>query len=156
MKTIHWLYTVTILLFITGVGFVVVGAKTSQHSSSLVTPIASMKEIMNGMVEPGSEAVFNAVQTTVTKQGTEEKKPKDEAEWQALTNKAALLVEAGSLMLVDGRLKDKGDWVKFTQEYITASKAALDAARARKADGVFNAGEAIDKSCDVCHMKYQK
>ena len=153
---IHWLYLVSVLLFVTGVGLVVTSARASRRSSSLVTPIASMKEIMNGMVTPASDAVFAAVSTSVTKQGTEEKAPKDDAEWQALANKAAMLVEAGNLMLVDGRLKDKGDWVKLTQAYIDASKVALDAARAHKPDAIYASGEAIDKSCDACHEKYEK
>jgi hypothetical protein len=156
MRTIHWLYLVSVLLFITGVSFVVVGAKASQRSSSLVTPIASIKEIMNGMVVPASDAVFAAVSTSVTKQGVEEKAPKNDAEWQALANKAAMLVESGNLMLVDGRMKDKGDWVKLSQAFIDASKVALDGARAHKADAVFASGEAIDKICDSCHEKYQK
>jgi cytochrome c556 len=156
MRTIHWLYLVSVLLFVAGVSFVVVGAKASQRSSSLVTPIASIKEIMNGMITPASDAVFAAVSTSVTKAGIEEKAPKNDAEWQALTNQAAMLVEAGNLMLVDGRLKDKGEWVKLSQTFIDASKVALDGARARKADAVFASGEAIDKICDSCHEKYQK
>jgi cytochrome c556 len=156
MRTIHWLYFVTVLLFVTSVGLVVASAKASQHSSSLVTPVASMKEIMNGMVTPASTAVFNAVGTTYTTQGIEEKAPKSDREWQDLTNNAAMLVEAGNLMLVDGRLKDKGDWVKLSQAFINAAKVALDAARAHKTDGVFASGEAIDGSCDRCHEKYQK
>jgi cytochrome c556 len=156
MRTIHWLYLVSVLLFVAGVSFVVVGAKASQRSSSLVTPIASIKEIMNGMITPASDAVFAAVSTSVTKAGIEEKAPKNDAEWQALTNQAAMLVEAGNLMLVDGRLKDKGEWVKLSQTFIDASKVALDGARARKADVVFASGEAIDKICDSCHEKYQK
>jgi hypothetical protein len=156
VRSIHWLYLVTVVLFVSGVGLVVVGARASQRSSSLVTPIASMQEIMSGMVVPASDAVFAAVSVSVTKEGTEEKAPKTDAEWQALTGRAAMLVEAGNLMLVNGRLKDKGDWVKFTQTYIDAAKVALDAARSHKPDGVYAAGEAIDKSCDTCHEQYQK
>jgi hypothetical protein len=156
MRTIDWLYVLSVLLFVSGVGFVIAGAKASQRSSSLVTPIASIKEIMNGMVTPASNAVFAAVSVTVTKQGTEAKAPKTEEEWQTLVGHAATLVESGILLLVDGRMKDKGDWVKMTQGYIAASKAALDAARGHNADGVFASGEAIDKSCDTCHQKYQK
>jgi hypothetical protein len=99
MRTIHWFYLVSVLLFVIGVGLVVVGAKASQRSSSLHA--ASMKEIMSGMVVPASDAVFAAVSTSVTKQGVEEKAPKNDAEWQALANKAAMLVESGNLMLVD-------------------------------------------------------
>jgi hypothetical protein len=156
MRTIHWLYVVTLLLFVTSVGFVVTSAKASQRSSSLVTPLASIKEIMNGMVAPGSNAVFAAVSSTYTTHGVEEKAPKSDEEWQTLTNYAAMLVESGNLMLVDGRMKDKGEWVKLSQAFIDAGKVALDAARARKTDGVFASGEAIDGSCDRCHEKYQK
>jgi len=156
MRVIHWLYLVTVLMFVSSVGLVVTSAKASRRSSSLVTPLASMKEIMNGMVTPGSNAVFNAVSTSVTKEGIVEKAPKTEEEWQALANNAAMLVESGNLMLVDGRMKDKGDWVKLTQVFIDASKVALDAARAHNKDGVYMSGEAIDASCDRCHEKYQK
>jgi hypothetical protein len=156
IRTIHWLYVVTVLLFVASVGLVVTSAKASQRSSSLVTPLASMKEIMNGMVTPASNAVFNSVGTTITIQGVEEKAPKTDEEWQNLSNQAAILVESGNLMLVDGRMRDKGDWVKLSQAFIAAAKVALDAARAHKTDAVFASGGDIDGSCDRCHEKYEK
>lgn len=156
MKTIHWLYVITILLFVTSVGLVIVSARAAQRSAAFVTPIASTKEIMNGMVEPASTAVFNAVSTSITAKGAEEIAPKNDQEWQAVTDKAAMLVESANLLMIGSRIRDKGEWIRQSQAFMDASRVALDAARARRADALFAAGEAIDKSCDRCHEKYQK
>src|SRR5260221_10186964 len=102
MRVTSWLYAVSVLLFVSGIGLVITSARVSpRRSSSLATPIASMKEIMNGMVTPASDAVFAAVSVIVTKEGTEEKEPKTDAEWQTLVGQAATLVEVGNLLLVD-------------------------------------------------------
>jgi cytochrome c556 len=67
-----------------------------------------------------------------------------------------MLVESANLLMIGSRLRDKGDWVRLSQSFMDASRAALDAARARRADALFASGEAIDRSCDRCHEKYQK
>jgi hypothetical protein len=100
--------------------------------------------------------VFDSVSVTTTKDGTEERMPRTDAEWDAVGNAAAALIESGNLLLMPGRAVDAGDWVKMSQALMEASTVALEATKAKSVDQLFESGEAINESCDTCHTKYQR
>ena len=161
MRTIHWLLVVAVALFVSGVGFVIAGARAARRAPAAVSavamvPVASVKQIMKGIVGPAATAVFNSVSTTVSAKGREEKAPQTDEEWEALGNSAAALVESGNLMLMGSRAVDKGDWVKMSQALIDAGKLTLRATQEKNADHVLAAGEAVYTSCDNCHLRYQR
>ena len=66
-------------------------------------PTASVEDIMRAMVDPSADAMWDAVVTTVTEAGVEEVRPRTEEDWWALERGAIMLVEAGNLLLIDGR-----------------------------------------------------
>src|SRR5262245_8482892 len=116
MRTVHWLFMISVALFVAGIAFIVAAErgrrsapKTEARPVADVRPVASVKQIMAGIVNPATMAVFDAVSTKVTKQGIEEVAPSTEAEWAALGNSGAALAEAGNLMMIDGRAIDNGD-----------------------------------------------
>jgi hypothetical protein len=156
------LFVVSALLFVFGLGFVVVGAREARRTpapvdrSVAVTSVATVKQLMNTIATPASDAIFNSVQTNVTDKGTEEIAPKDDQEWDALGGMAATLAELGNLLLADGRAVDRGDWVKMSQAMTVAAKQAADAAAARNKDGILDAGSAVNLTCDNCHMRYRR
>ena len=163
MKTVFWLYVVSVALFVSGIGFIIVGARESRRAPTTaesvaiaVTPVATVKQIMKGIIGPAATAIFGAVGTTMTATGTEEKAPQTNDEWEALGNSAAALIESGNLLLIGNRAVDNGDWVKMSQAMIASGQNVLKAAQAKSADGVFAAGEAVTISCDSCHHKYQR
>jgi hypothetical protein len=162
MRTIHWLFVVGLALFVCGIGFVIAGAREARRvpvvdaSLPTVTPVASVKQIMKGIVAPAATTVFNSVSTTVTTKGTEEKAPETDAEWEEVGNAAAALSESGNLLLMPGRAIDKGEWVKMSQAMIEAGKGALRATQAKSPEQVLAAGEAVNTSCDNCHRRYQR
>ena len=107
----------------------------------------------------GATVVFNAVSTTVSAKGTEEKAPQTDEEWEAVGNSAAALIESGNLLLMGSRAVDKGDWVKMSQALIEAGKVALKATQAKSADQLLASGEGVNNRaiiCDACHSKYQR
>jgi len=150
-------------LFIAGIGFILAAGRMRQTAPAVsakpvvaVLPVASIKQIMNGIVAPGANAVFNAVSTTVSQKGIEEVFPRNDDEWAALGNSAAGLAEAGNLMLIEGRAVDNGDWVTMSRQLIDAGKLALKAVEAKSTEDVLTAGERVNESCDNCHAKYQR
>ncbi len=159
---VHWLFVVSVALFVSGIGFVIAGARAARQApaaetvAATVTPVASVKQIMQGIVQPAATTVFNAVSFSVTLKGTEEKAPRTEEEWEVVGNSAAALIESGNLLLIGNRAVDKGDWVKMSQAQIDAGKIVLKAVQAKSAEGVLAAGEAVNESCDNCHRKYQR
>ncbi len=160
MRQRHVLFLVSALLFVCGVGFAVAGARASRSAAPLpadpLVPVASVRHIMRGIVDPAATVVFNAVSTTVTATGVEEKAPTTAAEWEAVANSAAALAESGNLLLVGSRAVDHGDWVLWSRKLSEAGTAALKAAEAKDAEGVFASGEAIYEACDTCHSKYER
>jgi len=164
MRTPFPLFTVSALLFIFGIGFVVVGARTARQTPSAakaapapaIAPVASMKQLMNGIVGPSANVVFNAVSTTVSDKGVEEIAPHTDKEWAAVGDAAAAVAEAGNMMMLDGRAIDRGDWMKMSQAMIDAGRQTLKAVEAKSADGVLAAGEPLNVSCDTCHQRYRR
>ncbi len=161
MRTVNWLFVVSVALFISGIGFVIAGARAGRvaqpaEAAVATTPVASVRQIMSGIVAPASAVVYGAVATTVTAKGMEEKVPANDAEWARVADSAAALAESGNLLLMGGRAVDQGDWATISRALIEAADTALKAAEAKSADGVLEAGGAINETCDNCHAKYQR
>src|SRR5581483_8309907 len=149
MKTVHWLFAVGAALFLCGVSFAVAGARALRaapapaRDAAQVTPVASVKQIMKGIVRPAAATVFDAVSTTVTAKGVEEKAPQSEEEWEAVGNAAAALIESGNLLLMGRRVVDTGDWIRMSRAMIEAGQVALKAVEARNADALLASGEGV-------------
>jgi hypothetical protein len=162
VRTVHWLFVVSIALFLSGLGFVIAAARLARQApkaalaDAAVTPVASVKQIMNGIVGPAANRIFGAVGTVISDKGTVEKAPRTDGEWEAVGNDAAALIESGNLILMNGRAIDRGDWVRMSQAMIDAGKVVLRAAQAKNPDKVFESGEAVNESCDNCHQKYKR
>jgi hypothetical protein len=160
MRTVHWLFVLSIALFLCGIGFVIAGARPAREApiapGPALTPVASVTQIMKGIVGPAATVVFDAVSTSVTKDGVEEKAPHTDEEWQTVGNAAAALIESGNLLLIGRRAVDKGDWVKMSNAMIEAAKVTLKATEAKSPDQVLASGEAVNESCDSCHLKYRR
>jgi len=154
------LFTVSALLFVGGIGFVVAGARAMRRpaasEAAALTPVGSVKQIMRGIVDPAATTVFGAVSTTVSAAGVEEKAPTTAAEWDAVADSAAALAEAGNLLLVGSRVVDNGEWTTISRRMIDAGRKALVAAEAKNAADVFASGEVIYETCDSCHSKYRR
>jgi hypothetical protein len=160
MRIVNWFFVVSVALFVFGIGFVVTGARTSRHAApiqpAVTTPVASVKQIMNGIVSPASTVIFNAVSTTVTAKGVEDVAPRNDEEWAAVGNSAAALAEAGNLLMLDGRAVDRGDWITMSKAMIEAGRLSLKAVESKSTDGLLAAGENVNTSCDNCHRRYQR
>jgi hypothetical protein len=161
MRMVHWLFVVSVALFVSGIGFIVAGARTAQRAvpveaAPATTPVATVQQIMRGIVAPAATVVFDSVGTIVSAAGIEERAPKTDEEWAEVGSSAAALVESGNLLVMGDRAVDRDDWLKMSRALADAGLAALKAAEAKNADGILSAGEVINESCDNCHQKYQR
>jgi len=161
MRTLQWLFVVSVALFISGIGFVIAGARAARDSAPVeetpvTTPVATVVQIMNGIVQPNALTVYNAVGSFITAAGTKEVAPQNDDEWAAVGASAAALVESGNLLLLGSRLIDSGDWVTMTRAFMDAAQVALKAADAKDKDAILNAGSDLNETCDTCHAKYQR
>jgi hypothetical protein len=161
MKLVHWLFVVSVLLFVSGIGFVIAGARSARGAPAAaaavqITPIASIKQIMGGIVGPAAGVVFNSVSATVDAKGVEERFPRTDQEWDAVGNSAAALIESGNLLMMGTRALDRGDWMTMSRALMSAGQDVLKAVGAKDKDLVLEYGDALNISCDNCHQKYQR
>jgi hypothetical protein len=160
MRVVHWLFVVSVALFVSGIGFIIAGGRTMRAAAPVhaaaATPVASIKQIMEAIVMPSATVIYKAVGSTWSAGGVEEVAPRNDKEWAAVAGHAAALVESGNLLLMSDRALDNGDWVKMTRQFVDAGKAALKAADSKSVDGILAAGGDLNEACDTCHAKYER
>jgi hypothetical protein len=162
MRTIHWLFGISVALFISGISFIVVGARAEQRAAPAepaapaITPVATVKQLMDGIIQPSATVVFESVGTIVDATGIHEQQPRTDTEWAAVGASAASLVEGANLLLTGDRAVDQGEWVKMARAMADAAMVAVKATEARDAQAVLAAGEPLNASCDACHAQYQR
>src|SRR5213594_3471484 len=78
-------------------------AQKSAQGESEYRTTATIKDIMDSMVDPGSDVIWDSVETIVSAKGTEEKMPRTDEEWKNVRRHAIMLLEATNLLLIPGR-----------------------------------------------------
>ncbi len=119
-------------------------------------PVAEVSQIMKATVGPSSDIVFGAVEIDLDAKGTHERKPETDAQWEQVRNSAITLMETGNLLMMPGRARDGGVWIKQSRALIEAGAMAAKAAETKNARALLDAGHLIDLSCDACHSRYMK
>ncbi len=150
--------------------------------SSPANPVGTVKEIMKGIVDPSSAAIWDAVGTESGPKGVVEKSPKTNEEWAKLEGNALMLAEVANLLKMPGRHvakteeansktaadapeltpvqieekinKDRAAWDKRADALQETAVKAMAAAKKHDKDGVLNVGEEIDNACESCHKIY--
>lgn len=117
-------------------------------------PVADTKLLMQSVVDPNADVIWDAVKTINTPAGTEEIRPKSDEQWTAVRNSAVAVAESGNLLMLVPRAKDGGEWMKRAQEMIDAGERAIKAAEAKNAQQLFTVGGDIYDACSNCHRQY--
>jgi hypothetical protein len=141
--------------------------------------VATVRELMVGMLEPSADAIWESVKITYTASGKEERAPRTDEEWTTLRGEALRLMEASNLLQIPGRAmarsdeqsafpgielgpaeiqqlvdKDRAGWNSRAQALRELLKPALAAIEAKDAEKLTAAGEEIDTACENCHVQY--
>jgi hypothetical protein len=117
-------------------------------------PVADIKQLMQGAIDPNADVIWEATGTIVSKTGIENRRPKNQEEWDAVRNSAIVLAEAGNLLMMAPRARDGDLWMKRSQEMIDTGVAAWRAAEARNVDQLFTIGGDLYEACSHCHQDY--
>ena len=157
-------------------------AATTTAPPSPIAPVGTVKQIMKGIVDPSSAAIWDAVSTESGPKGDIEKAPKTDEEWARLEGQALTLAEVANLLKMPGRVvakpeeanaksqpdapeltpvqieekinKDRAAWDKRADALRETAIKAIAAAKAHDKDAVLNVGEEIDNACESCHKVY--
>src|SRR5438876_677251 len=74
-----------------------------------LTPIVSVKELMENMIDPLSDNIFDAVWWDNTTKGLEEHKPTTDEEWEKVKTGAVTIIEGIELLKVPRPFAPPGD-----------------------------------------------
>jgi hypothetical protein len=161
MRSVVWLFFVSVLLFISGIGFVIAAGRTVKFAPqaeapavSAAPPVATVRHVMAGITMPAAQFVWDSVSTIVDDKGVTENVPRTDDEWAKVAANAAVLTESANMLTAGGRAIDTGDWVKFATALADSGKKALGAAEKKDVEGILAVGEEINRSCDACHERY--
>jgi len=119
--------------------------------SAPFTPVASVDQVMDAIVIPSSQAIFDAV---VYENGALVAAPKTDDDWYRLQMHAFAVAEAGNLLLIPPRAKDAGDWATFSKALTESAAEVTKAAEAKDLERMLSAGSDVYRACVNCHAKY--
>ena len=150
----------------------------SQQAPDLLR-LATIKDIMDSMVEPSGDSVFESVQEIADENGITEKAPKTDAEWEGVRRHLFVLLEAPNLLTMEGRKAarpedrsknpavenqpeeiqklldaDRPSFIRRARRLQDAAALAMKAVDAKNKDALFHAIDDIDKACENCHLHY--
>ncbi|MBV9503695.1 MAG: hypothetical protein JO323_01685 [Acidobacteriia bacterium] len=108
-------------------------------------PVATISQIMVAITLPYSDALLYI----------ERNPPKGDSDWETLQMKALMLAESGNLLMMQGRAKDRGQWMKDARLLVEAGGAAVKATRMKNIQAVLALNDQIVTSCIVCHTQFR-
>jgi hypothetical protein len=142
---------------------------------------ASIQEIMEAIVDPAADVLWESVGSTITLQGTQDRRPQKDEEWQQLRRNAITLIEATNLLAMEGRqivpaggkMLDEGAqgvltaveaqqrldsqhqvFVQFAGALHTVGERMLKAIDTKNPDELMEAGVEMDGVCESCHLTF--
>ena len=101
------------------------GGPPSADSGSAFSPVATVDEMMDAIVIPSSQALFDSV---VYVNGELAQSPTTDDEWFRLRMHAIAVAEAGNLLLMPPRSKGEEAWVRSAKALTSAASRAAEAA----------------------------
>ena len=140
---------------------------------------ATIKDIMDSMVDPSGDFMFESMAQIADENGIREKAPKTNEEWEEVRRRALVLLEAPNLLVMEGRKvaqsgeratnpnvelqpeqiqklvdDDRPAFIRRAKRLQDAGAMALKAISAKDKDALFSAIDKIDKACENCHLHY--
>ena len=114
-------------------------------SAAPTARIGTMSELMVHLIYPTSDAVFYITSRT----------PATDAEWTELQAKTLMLAESANLLMMPGRARDQGRWMKDARLMLDAGWAAFKAAKAKDVPALEALSDQLYESCTTCHQHYR-
>jgi hypothetical protein len=146
-----------------------------------MTPVVSVKELMEHMIDPLSDNIFDAVWWDNTPKGLIEHKPRTDDEWEKVETGAVTIIEGIELLKVRRPFAPAGDvnnsvgadapelspdqiqekidkdpvlWIAKIQALRNVGLEVLDVVKRKDTKGLWQAGGDLDEACEACHLEY--
>ncbi len=142
-------------------------------------PRATIAEIMDSMVMPAADVIWNSTAVTETLEGEKDSRPKTDEDWKVVEHAGVVLSEAFNAVMIPGRHVDKPGavssnpeselnpaqieemirnepevWRGFAQAIDTTVEKVQGAIRERNFDAISEVGGELDEVCENCHLHF--
>jgi hypothetical protein len=141
---------------------------------SSLAPTLSVKELMEHIIDPTADWIFDAAVIDISHKGVSETKPLTDEDWLKVERGGYLLAESTNLLKIPRRMvpveeegkphqpgepelppeqiqaKIERDRALWYQHADGLKNAALEAVRV----ALFKVGDRVDKACEACHLEY--
>lgn len=131
------------------------GGGCGRNAGAPIKAVATREEVMHSMVIPNAQKVWKAAGTIYTVEGVEEIQPQSDDEWFDIESSATTLMEAGNLLMMEGRAKDNGHWMERARTLREAGDAVRQAAKKHDVPALFERGGYLFDACQGCHFEYR-
>jgi hypothetical protein len=115
----------------------------------------SMKQMMEWVVDPAADAIWESVAIVITEKGEKLKAPETDLEWAVVRNGAASLIESSNLLMTPIRVRDGAQWVLAAKRMAAAAAVVLAATEKKDVQALFDAGALVYNACSACHVRYR-
>ena len=145
-------------------------------------PVVSIKELMEHMIDPAADYIFDSVSTVIDPKGNViEKAPKTEEDWEKLRIGAVTIAEGAYLLKVPRRITPPGDennsagpdateltpaqieakitkdpveWNARIEALRNVGLEVLEIVKKKNTKELWDASENLDQACESCHRAY--
>jgi hypothetical protein len=159
---------------------VIAGACSGKEppATDLARP-ATIKDIMDAMVDPSADFLFESVVEIADENGITQKAPQTDEEWKQVRRHALVLLEAPNLLVMKDRRvaqphersenpqielqpediqklvdADRAGFARRARTLQDAAEIVLKAIERKDKMALFHAIEGIDRACESCHLHY--
>jgi hypothetical protein len=146
-----------------------------------MTPVVSVKELMDDMIDPSADRIFDAVWWDNTAGGLVKHQPRTEDDWESVRSGAVTLAEGIDLLKVPRPVAPAGDadsalgpdtpalspteiraridkdpvlWIAKIQALRNVGLEVLETVKKKDVDALWQAGGDLDEACEACHLAY--
>jgi hypothetical protein len=138
----------------------------------------TIAELMEALVMPEADVIWNAVQFSATEDGEDMIGPETDEDWLNIRHNAIALAEVANNLMIPGRPANRADapapegelapadiealidaergaWNAYAQTLHTVAMQAVEAVDARDLEAIFlDTGGALDAACEGCHRTF--
>ena len=177
MKT--WAKAIVVALAVGATACNAKPAATAAEAPPALTPVLSVKELMQHIVDPQADYAFDAVIVDVGPKGAVETKPTTDEDWTRIERGMWVLAEASNLLKMPRKMAPDGEgntekggpeltpaqieakvkenpalWNSHADTLRAEAMKVIEIVKARDADKLLAAGSAIDQACEACHLDF--
>jgi hypothetical protein len=152
---------------------------TQSPATPLFTPVLSVKELMENIVDPQADYVFDAVGSDISPTGIVDIKPTTDEDWTKIQRGAYVLAESSNLLKMTRKMAPDGVanvepggpeltpsqieakvkenpalWNSHADTLRAEALKVIEIVKARDAEKLLAAGSAIDQACEACHLDF--